>query len=355
MADFKNYAENLIGNWERDIYAPQTQVTKDIYQTNWNALTNNYNTLKDKLARNFENAQLEYANTLNNVQNQSFNRMNAANIDLANRGLSGSGILNKVTQADTKIKGENVDKALASLLAVNNASIEGLTEGVNALGEKQSKLASELAGDLGKLTAAEAGNEQKYGGLLAGIGESAAQRAAQRAASGASASLSKAQKELEDAIDERYRKLSIFETLNDTSLSDDDKYKTLVQELDVPVGDALKAISSVNYTNTLNDLDAAKLKYDEIASSQQPNIYQAWNQFGSYTTDPSEKRNASWLEKLLFGNDFDPYNNDITDLRQRFNNTPSDFRLANQQRKINILNNRLKDYTYADLYDLLYK
>lgn len=355
MADYKKYAQNLIGDWETNIYDPQKQVTQDIYQTNWNKLSNDYSALKDKLARNFENAQLEYANTLNDVQNTSFNRMNAANIDLANRGLSSSGIGNRVQQADTQLKGEEVDKALASLLATNNASIEGLTQGVMGLGQGQTSLASKLAGDLGKLTAAEAGNTQQYGGLLANIGENAAQRAAQRAASGGSASASKAQKELKDEIDERYRKLSIFETLNDTSLSDDDKYKTLVQELDVPVGDALKAISSVNYTNTMSDLDAARLKYDEIAGKQKPNMYQAWNQFGSFVTDPSAKREATWLEKLLFGNDFDPYNNDITDLRQRINNTPTDFRLANQQRKINILNDRLKDYTYADLYDLLYK
>ena len=184
MADYKNYAENLIGNWERDIYAPQAQVTKDVYQTNWNALTNNYNTLKDKLARNFDLAQKEYANTLNNVQNTSFNRMNSANIDLANRGLSGSGVLNRIEQADTQIKGQDVDKALADLLATNNASIEGSYQGLNALGQGQSNLAADLAGDLGKLTDAEAANAQQYAGLLAGIGENAAQRAASRAGSG---------------------------------------------------------------------------------------------------------------------------------------------------------------------------
>lgn len=68
MADYKKYAENLIGNWEKDIYEPQKQVTKDIYQTNWNKLTNDYNTVRDKLNRNFQLAREQYANTLNDVQ-----------------------------------------------------------------------------------------------------------------------------------------------------------------------------------------------------------------------------------------------------------------------------------------------
>ena len=195
MASYKNYAENLIGNWEKDIYEPQKDVTKAIYQTNWDALTNNYNAVKDKLARNFNLARNEYANILDDVQNSSFNRMNNANIDLANRGLSGSGMLNLVTQGDTQLKGQTVDKALADLLSTNNASLEGLREGVIGLGEKQSKLASDLAGDIGRLTDADAANNQQYGGLLAGIAEGAAQRAASRAGSGSSRSAKKAKEE----------------------------------------------------------------------------------------------------------------------------------------------------------------
>ena len=184
MANYKNYAENLIGNWEKDIYEPQKQVTKDIYKTNWNKLTNDYNTVKEKLARNFKLAREEYANTLNDVQNSSFNRMNNANIDLANRGLSNSGMMDLITQADTQSKGEDVDKALASLLNTNNASLSGLAEGVIDLGSGQNSLAGDLSGDIGKLTDADAANMQQYGGLLGSLGENAAGRAASRSSSG---------------------------------------------------------------------------------------------------------------------------------------------------------------------------
>lgn len=251
MANYKNYAENLIGNWEKDIYEPQKQITKDIYQTNWNKLTNDYNTVKEKLARNFKLAREEYANTLNDVQNSSFNRMNNANIDLANRGLSNSGMMDLITQADTQSKGEDVDKALASLLNTNNASLSGLAKGVIDLGSGQNSLAGDLSGDIGKLTDADAANMQQYGGLLGNIGENAAGRAASRAKSG------KSKDEKDD--DEFYRILGIITTLNNSELSDDDKRIALVNNFDVDIDTTNKAIKGYN-DNNLIDTTNDKIK-----------------------------------------------------------------------------------------------
>ena len=251
MASYKNYAENLIGNWEKDIYEPQKQVIKDIYQTNWNKLTNDYNTVKEKLARNFKLAREEYANTLNDVQNSSFNRMNNANIDLANRGLSNSGMMDLITQADTQSKGEDVDKALASLLNTNNASLSGLAEGVIDLGSGQNSLAGGLSGNIGKLTDADAANMQQYGGLLGSVGESAAGRAASRSGSG------RTKDEKED--EEFYRILGIITTLNDDELSDDDKRVALVNNFDIDIDTTNKAIKGYN-DNNLIDTTNDKIK-----------------------------------------------------------------------------------------------
>lgn len=251
MASYKNYAENLIGNWEKDIYEPQKQVIKDIYQNNWNKLTNDYNTVKEKLARNFKLAREEYANTLNDVQNSSFNRMNNANIDLANRGLSNSGMMDLITQADTQSKGEDVDKALASLLNTNNASLSGLAEGVIDLGSGQNSLAGDLSGNIGKLTDADAANMQQYGGLLGSVGEGAAGRAASRSGSG------KTKDEKED--DEFYRILGIITTLNDDELSDDDKRIALVNNFDIDIDTTNKAIKGYN-DNNLIDTTNDKIK-----------------------------------------------------------------------------------------------
>lgn len=309
MANYKNYAENLIGNWEKDIYEPQKQVTKDIYQTNWNKLTNDYNTVKEKLARNFKLAREEYANTLNDVQNSSFNRMNNANIDLANRGLSNSGMMDLITQADTQSKGEDVDKALASLLNTNNASLSGLAKGVIDLGSGQNSLAGDLSGDIGKLTDADAANMQQYGGLLGNIGENAAGRAASRAKSG------KSKDEKDD--DEFYRILGIITTLNNSELSDDDKRIALVNNFDVDIDTTNKAIKGYN-DNNLIDTTNDKIKKMQnslspwASASVNPNL-PPWVRFisniglGTKRNKIEEQKNKingltySDLNEILFG------------------------------------------------------
>lgn len=280
MANYKNYAENLIGNWEKDIYEPQKQVTKDIYQTNWNKLTNDYNTVKEKLARNFKLAREEYANTLNDVQNSSFNRMNNANIDLANRGLSNSGMMDLVTQADTQSKGEDVDKALASLLNTNNASLSGLAEGVIDLGSGQNSLAGNLSGDIGKLTDADAANMQQYGGLLGSLGENAAGRAASRAKSG------KSKDEKED--DEFYRILGIITILNDSELSDDDKKYVLKTRYDVDINTGSKAVKGYNNNKILNETNNRIAKLNKSIDK----LTNAGNAYSNYVSGDNGSRNT---------------------------------------------------------------
>ena len=349
MADYKKYAENLVGNWEKDIYAPQRQVTQDIYQTNWNKLSNDFQDLKDKLARNFDNARLEYSNALNNVQDSSFNRMNNANIDLANRGLSSSGMLDKITQADTQVKGQEVDKALASLLGTNSAAIEGLSQGVSKYAQKQTGLAGDLAKDLGELTGADAANIQQYGGLIAGIGESAAKRAASRAASGGASGLSKKQQKAQDELDEYYRKMAIYETLNDDTLSDAEKRKTLVNELNVSVGDAEKAISSTNYTNTQKKIQEREMSLNKLDNTiSKLNRNRAEN---AANLNKAIQNNA--IMRAIFGSDFDVANNDLTNLLDTIRPTSVARDINTSQ--IDKLNKKLNDYTYTDLYDLLYK
>lgn len=325
MANYKKYAENLIGNWEKDIYEPQKDVTKAIYQTNWDALTNNYNDVKDKLARNFELARNEYANILNDVQNSSFNRMNNANIDLANRGLSSSGMLNLITQGDTQSKGETVDKALSDLLNTNNASLEGLREGVIGLGEKQSKLAGDLAGDIGKLTDADAANNQEYGGLVAGLAQSAAQRAASRSGGSGSSKKSKEDKNLE----EMYRTLGIIQTLNDDSLSDDDKRFILTSEYDVDVNKSINAIKGYN-NNKL--LDTTNSKINKISSNLQGwnNMNADWAAFANRATTPTSLKSV--MNVFNVPNAVSYYKN----------------------KRIDNLKDQINGLTYSDLNDILF-
>lgn len=324
MASYKKYAEDLIGNWETGQYEPVRAVTQNIYQTNINKLANDFNTLKDKLARNFENAQLDYANTMNAVQNQSFNRMRNANIDLANRGLTTSGVGDLVTQGDIQRKGEDVDKALADLLAVNNASIEGLTEGTMKLGEKQTSLAGDLASDLGGITDKEAANAQEYANLIAGIGNSAANRAASRARSGRGGS-GKSKEEAE--ADEIKRKILIADTLSSTDLTDDQKKEYLVRYLDVPGDTAIAAVDGYN-TNTKLQTTRTKIANLQNKLRNQQDFANRLNEWGA-------QDDLSWVLSRA------PY-------------TVNDMLSMGTDKKINKLQSEIGGLTYTDLAELLY-
>ena len=234
--------------------------------------------------------------------------MSNANIDLANRGLSNSGMMDLITQADTQSKGEDVDKALASLLNTNNASLSGLAEGVIDLGSGQNSLAGDLSGDIGKLTDADAANMQQYGGLLGNLGENAAGRAASRAKSG------KSKDEKED--DEFYRILGIITTLNNNELSDDDKKYVLKTQYDVDVNTGSKAIKGYNDNNLINTTN------DRIKKMQ--NSLSSW---ASATLDPNL---PPWVRFI------------------------SNIGLGAKRNKIEEQKNKINGLTYSDLNEILF-
>lgn len=327
MASYKKYAEDLIGNWEKDIYAPQKDVTQAIYQTNWNKLSNQYNDVKDKLARNYDLARKKYTNTLNDIQNASFNRMQNANIDLANRGLSSSGIGNLVTQSDTQAKGEDIDRALSSLMQTNQANAEGLTQDVMKLGEGQTSLAGDLAGDIGKLTDADAANTQQYANLIAGISQSAAGRAASRARSGGGGSGRRTKKEKED--DELKRRILIADTLSSTDLTDQEKKDYLYKYLDVPAETAVAAVDGYNNNNLLS-ANQRKLDRLQTKSDNYANAAARWKA-------ASDTSNIPIVRSL--GNIF---------------NVPNSVNQLFTKPAIERTQNNMSNLTYTDLYELLY-
>lgn len=329
MASYKKYAEDLIGNWETGQYEPIRTSAQNIYQTNINKLANDFGALKDKLARNFANAQLDYQNTMNAVQNESFNRMRNANIDLANRGLSTSGMGDLVTQGDVQQKGQDVDKALADLLAVNNASIEGLTEGTMNLGERQSDLAGDLGKDLGGITDKEAANAQQYANLIAGIGENAAQRAASRARSGGGGGSRSTKSKKESEADEVKRRILIADTLASKDLTDDQKKQYLNTYLGVPGDTAVAAVDSYNMNNQLQ--------------ANRNTITNLQNKIDNYNAN-----NAKWLSVAN-----NPSTPSIIRGAMNLFNVPNAQSYYTQNR-LNRIQNENAGLTYTDLAELLY-
>jgi hypothetical protein len=361
MANNVKYAQNLIGDWSKNIYEPKKQVLQDIYQTNWNKLSNDYNTLKDTLARNYETARQAYNNELSNIQNESFNRMNASTIDLANRGLTSSGVGNLVQNADTQIKGEDVNKSLSSLLDTNNKNVSGLIEGTNSLGAQQTSLADQLAGDVAGLTDADAANNQQYAGLVSGIAESAASRAASRA-------LASASRREEDDEDELKRRMLISDILDAEDMSDDDKVKNLVLYGGVEGTQARNAVSAINYNKTQANLVKAQEDLNNYIAKKglDSRFYtpQAINIINN-ATDEQIRRLASegyignkgWSKSkpTTAPASYEDYL--IADYINSQRKNPISLVTGKAQGKANKVGGLYKDlanYTYGDLYDILY-
>ena len=302
------YAQNLIGDWETEQFEPLREVAQNKYQANWDKLSSDFANLNEQLAHNFQRARVKHNSAVLDNARNSFNRMYNVEQDLANRGLTGSGLMNVYNAMNSEQQGQENNAALQELMDANKANVEGRFNALDSLAQGMGDLSSRLGDELSGITEAEGDNLRTYRNLIGSISESAANRAIESASS----SLSGKMADLEDEETDRYRKLSIYETLNDDTLSDDDKYKALVTELDVPVGDALKAISSYNYTKVQNKIDDAKtslfdyVKKKPIINSTLSNSIKALN-------TKSKLNNIDKLEK------------------------------------------QLNDYTYTDLYDLLYK
>lgn len=315
MSNYKKYAENLIGDWETGQYEPQRGALQKSYNTNWQKLTNEFNVLKDKLNKKMSDAQINYGEEINNIQNNAYNRMNNAYQDLANRGLTGSGMVDLTSRANTKTTGEEADKALSDLLSVTSEGVSGLYNAANKLAEQQSGLSGNLANALADVGDAESGNGQQYANLIAGIAGSAEGRAASRAASGGSGKSKK--KEEQNDI---YRRMGIIDILNDTTLSDVEKKQILAIEYDVSSSDADDMLNSYKYKALVPKL---------------------------------ESRNNDLAEIIKRVNNLNAYVSPIPEFDYIQRNNRLNSQLNNTQKDVDALNKELSKYTYYDLWDIL--
>lgn len=241
------YAENLIGDWEKDQYEPLRDVAQLQYNTDWDKLTNDFNRLNEQLAQNFKNARIEHNKALiDNAQN-SYMRLYNAERDLAKRGLTGSGLMNVYNAANTAQIGEENNKALKALMEANKATMEGSLSGL----DKYSRSVADLAGDLGDqlagITDAEGDNLRQYANLVSDITESERSRALRNTEANA-----------EDESDKLYQLYTINEILLDEETTDDEKYYDLLRDAGTTPEQAERIISSYNHSKvsqTVNKFD----------------------------------------------------------------------------------------------------
>lgn len=248
------YAENLIGKWEDDQFEPQRLAVQNTYNTNWEALTNDFNNLKDQLERNQKLAQLEYGGQIGDIQNNAYDRTSQYYQNLANRGLSSSGMVDQLSRANTEATGQEVDKALEGLLSVTSEGVKALSDAGHNLALEQQDLNRGLADDLGAISDAEAANAQAYANLVASITQSADQR---RASYGGGS------KDEDEEYDEIYQLITIKDIMNNPETSDDDKYFELVKDAAVTPEQAEKILSSYNYNKISDELSKAQSTYNE--------------------------------------------------------------------------------------------
>lgn len=297
------YAKNLIGDWEKDQFEPQRVVLQNIYETNWNKLTNDFNNLKDTLERNQKLAQLKYGGDISNIQEGAYDRVKNYYQDLANRGLSSSGMVSQLERANTEATGQEVDKALSSLLKQSSEGVSALSEATGKLADSQSELNRDLANDLGSIGEAEAANLRAYADLVSSISESDEQRKVTAA--------SRRGSDIEEEDYEFYRRLGIMDTLNSEDYTDDEKRYILASEYDVPIKQVNSLLSGINYSKTNTKLNQAIGNY---------NKYSKYNKIG-FKTIPDIILNSA-LDKIY-------------------------------ENRINKLETDLSKYTYADIMDIL--
>lgn len=221
------YAKNLLGDWERAYLDANRDVAKQQFSTNWEDIKNQYNNLVNRIETQKQQARQTYNKGLGTVAEGGFEAMQGATQDLANRGLTSSGILDKAVQANTQQKGEQVNELLGALGegVANNA--ENLSSAGQSLASSQRSATSNLSNALGNIGAADLENQMEYANTIASLAESKASRDASNAAANQDdeiydriaiaqliAGVDENGNELDSSAEERARMLGLYYGLN---------------------------------------------------------------------------------------------------------------------------------------------
>lgn len=298
------YAQNLIGDWETEQFEPLREVAQNKYQANWDKLSSDFANLNEQLAHNFQRARVKHNSAVLDNARNSFNRMYNVEQDLANRGLTGSGLMNVYSAMNTKQQGQENNAALQELMDANKANIEGrfaaLDNLVQGMGDLSSRLGDELAG----ITDAEGDNYRQYRDLIGNISESASSRSSSNA-------IANAERKLEEEQDTMYQFLTIKDILADEETTADEKYFDLIRDAAVTPEQAERIVSSYSYEKTSNEINKKQNKLDKIKYYRNKNY-------------------SKGLRDIVVG-------------------IPADVDINSRQKRLDKLNDELSNYTYEDL------
>lgn len=354
----REYAEGLVGALDRGAYNQQRDVAKATYNTNWENVQNQYKNLQDKLKLQQQRANRDFAEGLVNVAENSFNRERQGSGNLANRGLSASGLTNMLNQADTAQKGEDIGNLLKTAGAISADTAGKLSQATSKAASEETGLLGKLANTLGDIGDAETALQNRYNNTLAGIAGAMDEReannalqAAQRAARGGGGS-GKSQEliDAENELDEFYRKAAINEVLTSPDMNDQQKANYLGIMFGINgsgnIVDAYNknANATNNYNARLNELQTAANKQQRQNSYAQ-NILNQYNRSQQLQNNLLGNRNAGVF----------PLNNNNNSSRYTMEDVSLAPKVTFNYDDINALNNfKNQGITYEDLAQLLY-
>ena len=296
----REYAENLVGVLDRSAYGQQRDVAQNTYNTNWQNVQNQYRNLQDKLKLQQERSNREFAEGLVDVAEGSFNRQRVGSGNLANRGLSASGLTNILNQADISQKGEDIGKLLKSAGAVSTDTADRLSQATSKYAQEGSSLMGKLSDALSDIGDAETAAQNRYNKVLASIADAMDQReannelqAAQRAANRSSSGKSRELKNIENELEEFYKKATINEVLSNPDLSDQQKqnYIGIIFGID----NAGKAVTA--YNNNINAAENYDKKLKELQAAADVESVRNRAAVNAYNRNENDKRVYNILSK----------------------------------------------------------
>lgn len=337
----RSYAENLVGTLDRSGYQKQRDAISQTYNTNWQNIQNQYKNLTDKIKRQQDQANENFANGLVQVASNSFDRMYQSNQDMANKGLTLSGIGNLMTQSDTQMKGDEIGKLLKSVGATMSEGAEQLKNANQKIASQENELNKGYGNALGEVGSRETAAQNAFNNALADIAEAMEARqdnndlaAKQRAASGSGRS---GKSKEDEELNEFYKKMAITEILSSEDMTDRQKSNSLAILFGTKNSD--RVVDAFNKNSTATDTRNAKIK--EL--QKQANKIQRDYTLNNREVNPYMNRMLSYNDKLNGNN----INNTLSYAPRQTIEYPNS---AQEE-----LNNLLKTgLTYEDLAKMLY-
>ena len=355
MADYRKYAENLIGNWNTDQYEKQRDVTNAIYNTNWKSIQNEFSNYLDKVKNQLSSSRNTYYDTLSNLDKSSAQRINNIAEDLASRGLTNSGFADTYSQADTSAKGTDTNTALSKIVNTNNTYGENLGKMVSSSVSKENELNEKLGNALGKIAGNEEGSKQAYANVASGIAEQARAREMANALANARLGGSGGTSKKKEA-DDLERRMLIADTLSSTDLTDNEKIRYMSIYLDVPseLGErALKAYKdNVQYDKLSKQILNAEAVASRAGNALKNNVVNTKDNPLYYYVNQIRAKDAAINPNSPLS---DPNANPYISSADRPAKELNDYMYNNALKTLNSLKDKKAGLTYTDLYNMLYE